>query len=98
MNLKSFHVVVRFDTSDNNFKELTRSVKDFFDNEVSSFPGFISAKFHTNDEHSVFLNYATWESKSAYQKFLDEVGMKSEKAKKVLSFNPTADQVFHIEF
>lgn len=93
----TFHVVVRFETSENDFQNLTHTVKDFFDNEVSKFPGFVSAKFHINEEHSIFINYATWESKSAYQKFLEEVGMKSERAQKVLAFNPSADQVFHIE-
>lgn len=95
--MSAFHVVVRFELKAGEVEKLKPVVKDFFDSEVSKFPGFISAKFHENEDKSVFLNYASWESKEAYSKFLEEVGMKSEKAKKVLEFNPSADQVHHIE-
>ena len=95
--MSTFHVVVRFQLEENEVEKLKPIVIDFFNNEVSKFPGFISAKFHQKEDSSVFLNYAAWESKEAYAKFLDEVGIKSDRAKKVLAFNPTAEQVHHIE-
>ncbi|MEE3079399.1 MAG: antibiotic biosynthesis monooxygenase [Bdellovibrionota bacterium] len=93
----TFHVVVRFQLESGELEKLKPIVKDFFESEVSKFPGFVSAKFHENEDKSVFLNYATWESQEAYSRFLDEVGMKSERAKKVLEFNPSADQLHHIQ-
>lgn len=95
--MSTFHVVVRFELAKSEVAELKPVVKDFFDNEVSKFPGFVSAKFHENKDQSVFLNYATWESQEAYAKFLEEVGMKSDRAKRVLSFKPHSDQVYHID-
>lgn len=95
--MNSFHVIVKFNLEPGGTEELKPVVKDFFENEVSKFPGFISAKFHENEDRSVFLNYATWESQEAYSKFLSEVGMKSERAAKVLAFNPSSDLVTHIE-
>lgn len=93
----TFHVVVRFEVNPSKMDILKELVKDFFDSEVSKFPGFESAKFHESEDQSIFLNYATWKSKETYNQFLEEVGMKSEKAKKVLEFNPSGDQLYHIE-
>ena len=93
----TFHVVVRFELSSGEVVKLKPIVKDFFDTEVTKFPGFISAKFHENEDQSVFLHYATWESKEAYSKFLEEVGKKSQKAQKVLAFNPSSDQLYNID-
>jgi quinol monooxygenase YgiN len=95
--MSKFHVVVRFELKSDELEQLKPIVKDFFENEVSVFPGFVSARFHENEDQTVFLNYATWESKDAYHAFLNEVGMVSERAKKVLAFKPSADQLFHIE-
>lgn len=93
----TFHVVVRFDLESGEIEKLKPLVRDFLDSEVSKFPGFISAKFHENAEKTVLINYATWESQAAYVRFLDEVGSKSERAKKITEFKATVDQVFHIE-
>ncbi len=94
--MRTFHVVVRFDLEFGEIEKLKPLVKAFLDSEVSKFPGFISAKFHENEEKTVLINYATWESKEAYAKFLNEVGSKSERAKRITEFNATVDQVFHV--
>lgn len=91
--MSTFHVVIRFQIEPEKIGELKSVVKDFFVNEVNHAQGFVSAKFHENEDQTVFLNYATWESKSAYLKFSKDIAMKSERAKRVFAFNPSADRV-----
>lgn len=95
--MSSFHVVVRFSLRPGAMDKLKPVVKDFFENEVSGFPGFISARFHQNHDETVFLNYATWRSEGDYKTFLEQVGTVSSRAKKVLAFEPTADMVHSVE-
>ncbi len=93
---KSFHVVVKFETSPDEIVEIKKAVKDFFEIEVSKMKGFISAKFHENKEQTTFLNYASWESAECLENFRT-VTQTSELAKKVLQFNPESIELYHID-
>jgi len=97
MKKESFHVVLKFNVERSQFGNLTKLVKEFFQKDVERAEGFISAKFHANEEQTVFLNYATWKSKEAYELFVSTVGKKSETALKIKQFNPESNQVYHIK-
>lgn len=96
LKLDSFHAIIMFQIDPLKFDELLHNVKDFLDNEVSRVDGFVSAKFHTNKERNILINYATWESKQHYEDYKAKTGTVSNRAKKVLAFNPTGHEVWHI--
>ncbi len=77
--------------------KLISSVKEFFKHDVEPFDGFVSAKFHADDERKIFINYATWKSKESYQEFLETIASTSARGKKVKAFNPKGYQVYHLE-
>jgi quinol monooxygenase YgiN len=89
------YVFVRFELQPGEMEKLVPLIKDFFENEVSTFPGFVSAKFHRNEAGSVLINYATWESAEQFQAFMGKA-MHSERSKKIQAFNSSADRVFEI--
>ncbi len=96
LKFNTFHVVITFKVKPTEFDELLFCVKDFLDNEVSKDEGFISAKFHTNKEHNILINYATWKSQEHYEKYKMKTGTVTQRAKKVLSFKPVGNEVWHI--
>ncbi|MEZ4815500.1 MAG: antibiotic biosynthesis monooxygenase [Bdellovibrionota bacterium] len=70
---------------------------DFLENEVSKDEGFVSYKFHTNKERTIFTNYATWKSQKHYEDYKAKTGTVTERARKVIAFKPTSHEVWHIE-
>jgi hypothetical protein len=76
------YVIVRFDLQAGELDVLAPLIKDFFQKEVSAVSGFVSAKLHTNDDCTVLINYATWKSIDAFNKFRNEVAANSEISKK----------------
>lgn len=92
----SFHVVITFQVDPEKFDELLSFVKDFLNNEVSKDEGFISSKFHTNKERNILINYATWKSQEHYENYKMKTGTVTQRAKKVLSFKPVGNEVWHI--
>ena len=90
------NVIVRFELKEGEIDKLVPLVQEFFTKEVSSAPGFISAKLHRNEEGTVFINYTTWESPEHYQKFIKEIAMGSEISKQIRAFSSKADWVFEI--
>ena len=89
-------VIVRFNLKEGELDPLVSLIRDFFGQEVSRFPGFLSAKIHQNEEGTVLINYATWESTESFQKFVVELASVSPIAKKIQAFQPTQDKVFEI--
>lgn len=94
--LKTFHVIITFNIEPKKFNDLYVSVKDFLENEVSKDEGFISAKFHTNKEQNILINYASWKSQKHYERYKAKTGTVTERAKKVLSYEPIGNEVWHI--
>ncbi|NIJ56126.1 antibiotic biosynthesis monooxygenase [Dyadobacter arcticus] len=93
---KQLNVIVRFELKEEELETLVSQIRDFFEKEVSRFPGFISAKIHQNQERTVLINYATWDSSESFQKFVMELASVSPIAKKIQAFNPKQDMVFEI--
>ena len=93
--LGPLHVIVRFDGKEDDVDLLVSLIGEFFKKEVSQFPGFISAKLHQNEEGTVLINYATWESSEKFLKFI-EFARNSEMSKKIQAYNPTQDKVFEV--
>lgn len=91
----TLNVIVRFELKDGELEILFPLIQEFFKKEVSTFPGFISAKIHSNEEGTVLVNYATWESDEKFQKFI-EFAMVSETSKKIQAFNSKTDRVFEL--
>jgi heme-degrading monooxygenase HmoA len=89
------YIIVRFDLKEGEIDTLVSLIGEFFAKEVSHFPGFISAKLHRNEEGTVLINYATWESPEKFLKFI-EFARNSEMSKKIQAFNPTQDRVFEV--
>ena len=89
------HVIVRFEVNEGDIDSLISLIGDFFKKEVSQFSGFISAKLHRNEEGTVLINYATWESTEKFQKFI-EFARNSEMSKQIQAFKPSQDRVFEI--
>ena len=81
---------------DGEFETLVSLIRDFFEKEVSSFTGFLSAKIHRNREGIVLINYATWDSSESFQKFVIELASVSPIAKKIQAFHLTQDMVFEV--
>ncbi|NCN27707.1 hypothetical protein GW915_09045 [bacterium] len=94
--LGTFHVVITFQVDPEQFEELFDKVSEFLKKEVSRNAGFLSAKFHTNKERNILINYATWKSQEHYESYKASTGTITELAKKVLSFNPVGHEVWHI--
>ena len=90
------YVIVRFELKEEEIDVLYPTIQEFFKKEVSKVPGFISAKLHRNNEGTVLINYAAWESVELYHKFIMEVAMNSEISKKIQRFESKADKVFEI--
>lgn len=90
------NVIVRFELKKGEFEVLLPLIQEFFKKEVSTVPGFISAKIHKNEEGSVLINYATWESEEKFQKFVVEIARVSEISKKIQAFTSKSDRVFEI--
>lgn len=57
--------------------------------------GFISAKIHKNEESTILINYATWESAGKFRKFIAFASF-SETSKKIQAFNSKTDKVFEV--
>ncbi|WP_221390915.1 antibiotic biosynthesis monooxygenase [Dyadobacter sp. NIV53] len=90
------NVIVRFELKEGEIEVLVPLIQEFFEKEVSAVPGFISAKIHKNEEGSVLINYATWESEEKFLKFVKEVAQVSEISKKIQAFASKTDRVFEI--
>ncbi|MEZ0607815.1 antibiotic biosynthesis monooxygenase [Fibrella sp. WM1] len=89
------NVIVRFDVPADGIDALIALIGHFFRNEVSRFPGFISAKLHRNEEGTVLINYATWESQEAFFHFMT-FARDSEFSKQIQAYKPTQDRVFEV--
>lgn len=89
------NVIVRFEVNEGNVDPLIKLIGEFFQKEVSQFPGFISAKLHRNEEGTVLINYATWESSEHFQKFI-EFARTSAVSQKIQAYKPTQDRVFEV--
>ena len=90
-----FYVIVRFELREGGPEMPGPLIKEFFSKEVSTFAGFISAKIHMNEEGTVLINYATWQSAEKFQKFIEFASV-SEMSGKIQAFNPYTDRVFEI--
>jgi heme-degrading monooxygenase HmoA len=90
------YVIVCFDLRAGELDVLAPLIEEFFQKEVSAVPGFMSAKLHTNDERTVLINYATWKSMDAFQRFMNEVAANSAVSKKIQQFSAKTDVVFEI--
>ena len=94
--MKNFlNVIVRFEVGKGEAAKLISLIKQFFEKEVSSFPGFISFKLHSNEEATVIINYATWESTEQFQKFM-AFASTSEISKQIQAYRPHSDRVYEI--
>jgi hypothetical protein len=96
MKNKPLHVIVRFELNDGELDTLVSLIRDFFEKEVSRFPGFISAKIHQNEVGTILINYATWESTERFQQFVMELASISPIAQQIQAFHPTQDMVFEV--
>ncbi|GAB3926504.1 antibiotic biosynthesis monooxygenase family protein [Larkinella terrae] len=96
MKNKPLNVIVRFELKDGELDTLISLIRDFFEKEVSRFPGFISAKIHQNEVGTVLINYASWESAEHFQRFVRELASLSPIAQQIQAFRPTQDMVFEI--
>ena len=90
------YVVVRFALKPGERDILAPLIQEFFAKEVRVVPGFITARLHTNEEGTVLLNYATWESQEHFHYFIRNVAMVSEISKKIQAFDQQTDKVFEI--
>jgi quinol monooxygenase YgiN len=89
------YVIVRFEVKEGEAAKLTSLIKHFFEKEVSSFSGFISFKLHSNQDGTVIINYATWESIEYFQKFV-AFASTSEISKQIQAYHPQSDRVYEI--
>ncbi|GAB3885825.1 antibiotic biosynthesis monooxygenase family protein [Spirosoma agri] len=89
------YVIVRFELKNGEIDQLIWLIRNFFREEVSQFPGFISAKLHRNSEGTILINYATWESAEHFQKFI-AFARDSERSKQIQAYKPSQDRVFEI--
>jgi heme-degrading monooxygenase HmoA len=96
MKNKQLNVIVRFELNDGQLDTLVSLIRNFFEQEVSRFPGFISAKIHRNEAGTVLINYATWESTEHFQQFVMEMASVSPTAQQIQAFHPTQDMVFEV--
>lgn len=96
MKNKPLNVIIRFELNDGELDTLVSLIRNFFEKEVSCFPGFISAKIHQNEAGTVLINYASWESAEYFQQFVSELASLSPIARQIQAFHPTQDIVFEI--
>lgn len=96
MQNKQLNVIVRFELNEGELTTLVSLIRDFFKQEVSHFPGFISTKLHQNEAGTVLINYATWESIERFQQFVMELASVSPIAQRIQAFHPTQDMVFEL--
>jgi len=90
------HVIVRFQLKkEEEMFELVALIKEL-EKIIKSSPDFISAKLHRNFEGTVLINYATWTSPQAYEKFWKEYVTNTETNKKIESYKPMVDHVFEL--
>lgn len=90
------YVIVRFELKEGELEPLASLIQEFFSKEVSRVPGFISARIHSNEEGTVLINYATWESVDAFQAFVMNVAMVSPISRKIQAYPSRTDRVFEI--
>ncbi|GAB3696533.1 hypothetical protein GCM10027592_19710 [Spirosoma flavus] len=96
MKNKQLNVIVRFELKAAELDSLISLIRNFFEKEVSRFPGFVSAKIHQNEAGTVLINYATWESTEHFQQFVTELASISPIAQQIQAFHPTQDMVFEV--
>jgi quinol monooxygenase YgiN len=94
--MNPLYVIVRFDLKEGELDTLVPLIREFFAKEVSRVPGFISARLHANEEGTVLINYATWQSLEAFQAFVTEVAMVSPLSRKIQAFPSRTDRVFEV--
>ncbi len=93
-----YYVIVRFEIEIKDFEILYLLIKSFFKEEVSVTRGFISSRILSSEDKSKVINYATWESKDAFEKFAKEIVSKSEISKKIAFFNPSRETFYEVEY
>lgn len=91
-----YYVIVRFELQEGEIETLHALIHEYFEKEVRLAPGFISSKIYRNEEGTVLINYATWESSDKYREFWNGVVLVSEISKKIQAFKPQINQVFEI--
>jgi len=96
MKNKQLNVIVRFELKAGELDTVISLIRDFFEKEVSRFPGFISAKVHQNEAGTILINYATGESTEHFQQFVMELASISPIAQQIQAFQPTQDMVFEV--
>ncbi|MBW2962934.1 antibiotic biosynthesis monooxygenase [Mesonia aestuariivivens] len=94
----TYHVLVRFEIQEEKFQTLYSLIKEFFEKEVNSSPGFISSQILTNEEKTIVINKATWASKEKFDKFAQETASKSEISKKIAAFNPLRETFYEFDY
>ncbi|MDN3594356.1 antibiotic biosynthesis monooxygenase family protein [Zunongwangia endophytica] len=94
----NYYVLVRFNIETEKFQELYYLIKEFFEKEVNSCPGFISSKILTNEDKTLVINYATWESKQKFENFAQNIVSKSNISKKIEFFNPIRETFYEFEY
>ncbi|MBK0369321.1 antibiotic biosynthesis monooxygenase family protein [Flavobacterium agrisoli] len=95
---KTYFVIVRFEIQQEQFQTLVSLIKEFFEKEVSSCPGFIASQILINEDKTKVVNYATWDSKEKFEKFADEIASKSEISKKIGAFKPVRETFSEFEY
>jgi quinol monooxygenase YgiN len=93
---RPLYVIVRFELKKGEVEILAPLIREFFEKEVSAVPGFLSARLHTNDEGSVLINYASWESDKHFFHFVKEIATDSDISKKIQRFAQRTDCVFEL--
>ena len=95
---KTYYVMVRFEIQQEQFQTLNSLIKEFFEKEVNPSPGFISSQILTNENKTIVINYAIWESKEKFEKFAQDVASKSEISKKIQFYKPVRETYYEFEF
>jgi C-6 monooxygenase len=66
---REFVQVVRFGVADDNQSKLIQVISDEVERWVRDCPGFISCQMHASQDGKYVLNYARWQTESAFHDF-----------------------------
>ncbi|WP_294276144.1 antibiotic biosynthesis monooxygenase [uncultured Chryseobacterium sp.] len=96
--MKKYYVMVRFEIQKHDFETLYSLIRIFFEQEVSVYPGFISSRILTNEDHTIVINEAAWESKEKFDAFVHEIVSTSETSKKIQAFKPSRETFYEFAY
>lgn len=92
------YVIVRFHLEAGEIEKLSALITEFFQKEVSAYPGFIASRIHRNEEGTVLINYAQWESIEKFNGFRQTMANGSELSRQIRLFNQVTDLVYEIPY